>query len=108
MAKKDPLPKRLVVVVWEDIVAHAGWTGTITESKQEVAPMTCVSVGWVIEETEDRLLIVDSFTKDHSCGGVTALPKRVVVEVVELDTGSNSTPIDFMRRRKSPPRKEKS
>ena len=106
--KKDPLPKKLVVVVWEDIVAHAGWTGTISESKDEVCPITCVSVGWVIEENTERLLIADSFTRDHNCGGVTALPMRVVKEIVVLDTGTNATPIDYMKKKRTPPRKEKS
>ena len=108
MTRKDPLPKKLVVVVWEDIVAHAGWTGTISESIDEVAPITCVSVGWIIEKTEERLLIADSFTRDHNCGGVSALPMSVVTDIVVLDTGTNTTPLEFMKKKRTPPRKEKS
>jgi hypothetical protein len=65
--------------------------------------MTCVTVGWIIEETEDRLLIADSFTRDHDCGGVTALPIQVVTEIVQLENGL--TPIDYMKKRKPPKRK---
>ena len=103
MGKNDPLPKKLVVVVWEDIVAHAGWTGSVSESRSEVGPITCVTVGWVIEETESRLLIADSFTRDHDCGGVTALPMRVVTEIVPLESGLS--PIDYMKRKRPPKRK---
>jgi len=86
MKRKDPLPQKIVVVVWLDIVSRADWVGTISEIKDDMEPMLCVSVGWIIEKTKEKITVADSFTKDHTFGGVTSIPIEVVVNIFDLDS----------------------
>ena len=51
-------------------------------------PIPCVTVGWIIEKTKEKITIADSFTEDHDFGGVTSIPIEVVVEIFNLDSKS--------------------
>ena len=93
--RKDPLPQKIVVIVWKDIVSRADWVGTITEIKEEVEPILCVSVGWIVEKTKEKITLADSFTQDHDFGGVTSIPIEVVVKIFDLDSNS---PIKYINR----------
>ena len=86
LKRKDPLPQKIVVVVWKDIISRADWVGTISEIKEEMEPILCVSTGWIIEKTKETITIADSFTKDHTFGGVTSIPIAVVVNIFYLDS----------------------
>jgi len=92
--RKDPLPQKIVVIVWKDIISRADWVGTISEIKEEMEPMSCVSVGWIVEKTKEKITIADSFTEDHNFGGVTSIPLDVVEEIYVLDSKS---PIKYIK-----------
>lgn len=75
---------RLVLVVWKDITARADWVGSYEEVLEEIQPIRCVTVGWIILDTKDTLILADSATQDRTLGGTTAIPKGVVVSIEEL------------------------
>lgn len=76
--------KRLVIVVWKDITARADWVGTLDEVIEEIQPILCCTVGWVVLDTKDTVILADSATRDKTLGGTTAIPKGVVVSIEEL------------------------
>lgn len=75
---------RLVLVVWKDITARADWVGSYEEVLEEIQPIRCVTVGWIILDTKDTLILADSATQDRTLGGTTAIPKGVVVSIEEV------------------------
>ena len=74
----------MVLVVWKDITARADWVGRYEEVLEEIQPIRCVTVGWIILDTKDTLILADSATQDRTLGGTTAIPKGVVVSIEEL------------------------
>ncbi len=74
----------MVVVVWRDITARADWVGSIEEVVEEIQPILCVTVGWILLDNKDTLIVADSATKDKTFGGTTAIPKGVVVSIEDL------------------------
>lgn len=86
--RKDPLPKKISVIVWNDITSKAEWLGTISEIKDDSSPMLCVSVGWIIHKHKDHITLADSFSKDHTFGTVTCIPTGVIVSIYDLDSES--------------------
>ncbi len=94
--KKDPLPKKISVIVWKDITAEAQWVGSISEIKEEHEPMLCVSCGWIIHKTKKHITLADSFSKDHTFGSVTSIPLGVIVSIDTLDSES---PMKYINRR---------
>jgi len=86
--KKNKRPaKGLVIVTWVDIVSRADWVGERAEVLKDpgAAPIPCVSVGWLIRDDKTMVLLADSYSKDKTFGGTTAIPRGVVIEVVELE-----------------------
>jgi len=77
-------PRKIVAVVWEDICTRADWVGDREEVLKDMVPVPCVTVGWLLLDTPARLILVDSASKDKDYGGVTVIPRSVVMEIVEL------------------------
>ena len=77
--------KELVVVEWRDIIATAGW-------EKSVDCPTLFSVGWLISEDEDTILIANTkdpedFTEDQDqivYYGLTRFPAGVVVRLQHI------------------------
>ena len=67
--------------------------------KEEVVrvekPIDCVSVGWILRDDAEMIVVADSYTKDKNYGGTTAIPRGVIVEVYEVD---KTTPVAFLKR----------
>ena len=104
-----PKPKiRLVLVIWEDIQSRCDWIGELSEMPKEITPIRCVTVGWVVREDKQMLVVADSYTQDGTYGGATAIPSSVVHEILELDP---RPPREFVkkkrkRKKRGKPRKE--
>jgi hypothetical protein len=86
--KKDKLPNKVTVIVWKDIISMSDWVGTISEIKEEIEPILCVTVGWIVENTKEKITVADSFTTDYTFGGLTSIPTQCVVSISELDSKS--------------------
>ena len=98
MIKKNSTPtppRKIVVVVWQDIQTRADWVGGKKEVIEEVKPIECVTVGWVIYDSKEYILLADTVSKDKDYGGVTVIPKGVVGSIEEL---SKRTPTSFMQQ----------
>jgi len=104
--KPAPLPRRLVAVTWNDITAWADWVGELEAVIDQCEPTPCVTVGWILREDEEVLVIADSATKDRTFGGVTSIPRSVVTEIVDLRKAS---PHEFLKKTtvKEPAKKRK-
>jgi hypothetical protein len=80
--------KELVVVEWRDIIATAGW-------EQEISCPTLFSVGWLISQDDDTILIANTKDPDDFTGegksdppiyyGLTRFPVGAVVAVHPCD-----------------------
>ena len=91
--------KELVVVEWRDIIATAGW-------EQEISCPTLFSVGWLISQDDDTILIGNTKDPDDFTGegksevyyGLTAFPSGAVVCVrpcVPAHTPSKESPRSY-------------
>ena len=82
--------KELVVVEWRDIIATAGW-------EQSVDCPTLFSVGWLISQDDDTILIANTKDPDDFTGegkvdtpvyyGLTRFPSGAVVAVQRISQG---------------------
>ena len=80
--------KELVVVEWRDIIATAGW-------EQEISCPTLFSVGWLISQDDDTILIANTKDPDDFTGegksdppiyyGLTRFPVGAVSAVRPCD-----------------------
>ena len=93
--------KELVVVEWRDIIATAGW-------EQEISCPTLFSVGWLISQDDDTILIANTKDPDDFTGegksdppiyyGLTRFPSGAVVSVqpcVPAHTPSKESPHSY-------------
>ena len=86
--------KELVVVEWRDIIATAGW-------EQEISCPTLFSVGWLISQDDDTILIANTKDPDDFTGegksdppiyyGLTRFPSGAVVAVRPCDPAHKSS-----------------
>lgn len=70
-----------VVVVWQD-AADLGSHLSATEVKQEKPPRV-VSTGWLVEETEDKIIFCSDVYSDDTdyISGVQIIPKGMVLDI---------------------------
>lgn len=66
----------LVVVTWTDIASRADWMDQ--EEAEKCLPETCLTVGWIVAENEDTIVLADSATASGEWGGTTVIPKAVI------------------------------
>jgi hypothetical protein len=84
--------KELVVVEWRDIIATAGW-------EQEISCPTLFSVGWLISQDDDTILIANTKDPDDFTGegdppiyyGLTRFPSGAVVAVQRISQVESPT-----------------
>lgn len=74
------------LVTWLDIVSHDGAWMDISEAK-EYKPHPIQTVGWVIEDAEDYIVLVSSKDNEELVGSVCAIPKSVIVSIECLSLG---------------------
>ncbi len=71
--KKSP---DLFIVTWSDISSRADWVDE--EEVDKAAPEVCLTVGWIIRDSPDQIVIADSVTESGDWGGITVIPKSVI------------------------------
>lgn len=81
---------QLYVVEWLDIKSDATWQD---ESPTGMTPATCVTVGWLVFDGADKIVLADSRSKDGDWGGCTVIPTGVVVKKSRV---SAKSPESFM------------
>lgn len=79
---------RLVMIKWVDSrQPTSSWQWL---SKHEGTPVSCTTVGWLIKDSDEAMSICQSFGDiDASDGdiqtmGVTLIPTRAIIDIVDL------------------------
>ena len=78
-------PPKFMVVRWMDSATEkdAGWKDG---DDQPVSPVTVWTCGWLIEETDEHLTLIQAITEDGGYGHDWAVPKpikkRRIVKIV--------------------------
>ena len=68
---------QLYVVEWLDIKSDATWRD---DSPAGMTPATCVTVGWLVFDGPEKIVLADSRARDGDWGGCTVIPTGVVVK----------------------------
>lgn len=92
---------RLAIVTWDDIQSRSDWIGDISEIPEEIKPVRCVTVGWIVREDKQIVVLADSYTADGTYGGATAIPTSVIDEIQILDEKHPREHVRRRRRRRS-------
>lgn len=72
----------MVLVQWLDIVGDSEWHD---ESEEWLEPCVCYSMGWLVHDCPDYLVIVSSTIPDaEQTGAQTSIPKGCVQKTVRL------------------------
>ena len=72
---------KLFIVCWKDHTANANWIDDIKKEKFTV----CWSVGWLKDEDENVIKLVDTYTDEKQVGGVMVILKSCIDEMYRID-----------------------
>lgn len=93
------MSNRIVAVTWLDIVTRADWVGNKDAVIEEMKPIKCVTIGWEINQSGESIILADSFSADKDYGGITVIPKKVVISVKQI---SKKQPITYLEPKRKP------
>jgi hypothetical protein len=85
VGRRTDRPGPLVAVYWQDATAASHWED---EWKPGGKTALCISVGWLVEDTEQHITLVRDVADAHDAesrisGGKAVIPKAWVCEVVK-------------------------
>tara|TARA_R100000458_G_C8203119_1_gene193038 strand:+ start:600 stop:878 length:279 start_codon:yes stop_codon:yes gene_type:complete len=86
MAKKEKARQqyKCVVIQWVDINSFDGAWLDIKESKK-LEPVNMETIGWIIHETKDYVVIVSTFDSSGDLAGSTnAIPKGIITKIIPV------------------------
>lgn len=75
----------LVLVHWNDAASHENWVDLKKIQNEDTTP--CVTVGWLVADKPDKLVIVASMNLDpeaEQVSGHVSIPKPMIVSVKNL------------------------
>lgn len=77
--------QQIVMVSWQDAISRNGWAHLPTggEAPLETGAMPCVSVGVLIESTDEHVTLAQSIS-GHAVAELLSIPKGMVTEVKTL------------------------
>jgi len=79
MAKK----LKLVVILWEDPCTEDAWLPR--DLARDLRPLVMSSVGWIIYEDSDRVVISSMVSRSTNTSQVTSIPTTIIRDIVEVD-----------------------
>ncbi len=85
--KKIRIPKPvykypIVVIIWDDAETAGGWE----EVPEEMKPALATSMGFLVKESDDHILIASSYDDKHTNGRLQ-IPKGMIKDMRYLDNG---------------------
>lgn len=81
-------PEDLVLLTWVDAATSGhGWRSL--DKVREQVPPTVLSVGWIIKETPDYVILISSYMDNDNVDGDILVPKGMIVSRQRL----SSTPL---------------
>lgn len=72
-----------VNVQWIDTLSEGGWV----ESPEKVKPVIVNTMGWLLDNNEDYVLVAGSYTTDEGYGDVSAIPQCCVQVMFQWEKG---------------------
>lgn len=78
---------KIVEIMWVDIEElSGGWhhTDEVEEHINDEEGRTVKMVGYVFEEDEDKITLVDSFMGPHYYGTINVIPKGCIVKTLTI------------------------
>ncbi|NIN00522.1 MAG: hypothetical protein GTO24_21290 [candidate division Zixibacteria bacterium] len=80
---------KIVAIHWQDSIQysdHTVWkpTSYVRHMAKVLAPIQHVSVGIVIDETDEYILFTHSHRADGHCAASMSIPKRQITNIVTL------------------------
>tara|TARA_R100001530_G_C4186048_1_gene120787 strand:- start:101 stop:457 length:357 start_codon:yes stop_codon:yes gene_type:complete len=90
--KFDVSKAKLAIIHWKDAQdGETGWTSIETIKKHQLAP--CFDVGWIIEKTEEKIILIGSFCferfsslNDVDGSRYTCIPNSWINKIWYLDS----------------------
>ena len=73
----------LVEVRWEDISCQAGWDSE--ENVRKAEPIACITVGWRMESTAKKLVLVSSRSDNGTYGDRNTIPKGCIKSIRRIE-----------------------
>jgi hypothetical protein len=78
-------PGPVVEVTWSDIATSIGWQEREELERDKTADFTtCLSVGYLVANEPDRVIIVQSISTDQAHAERTVIPKAVVRSIRKI------------------------
>ena len=74
---------QIVKVTWLDSMSQDGWRDE--EYAGELAPSTCLTVGWMLTKTKGRVTLAASRSDSGNCSQVIAIPRKCIVSIKTLE-----------------------
>lgn len=88
------MKKKLVAVYWYDCTDHQGWAVDDPEANKSHEMLLCVTVGFLVAETKEKIVISSTHTKGLTYGdsgqgvprwgGVEVIPRGFVKKMFTL------------------------
>lgn len=69
----------IIIVLWDDAETAGGWE----EIPEEIKPAIATSVGFLVKESEEHILLVGSYDDRHTNCRIQ-IPKRMIIEMTTL------------------------
>lgn len=84
----------IVEVIWEDSYSRLGW-GNIQQAVDEALShnLRCVSVGYLLEETKNRIVLVQSLALPDLVGTLQVIPRSCIIDTRVL-VEKEETPVE--------------
>ena len=100
MAKTQKFKYPLFVVIWDDAESEVSWQ---EEPLEPLAPCLCTSIGFLVRDEPDRILIADSyFPGTRTISNTIKIPRGMIREMYEI----RATPVPKKKDKKSGTKKE--
>lgn len=73
---------KLLEIKWDDASFDDGWEAD--KDKEELTPQVAISVGFLIRETKDHLLLASTHDEEGSTNGRFQIPKKMIINRKEI------------------------
>lgn len=84
-SRKKPWKYKSVFIVWLDSTSLESWIHL--EEAQELSPSKVVSMGWIIHESDEYLVLASSIGEDDVCLSPTIILKAAILHMEETPLG---------------------
>lgn len=76
---------RLVWIRWVDSMSNDCWQSIENSRKaSKDVHLTCETVGWIVDESNDRISLVQSKSAEGYVNAKMTIPRVAVVEIVDI------------------------